>query len=234
MPGVIKVGLAIVFVMAALAGWLVTEAARDAPAYDGPRDERPVAGSTRIEGSAPDPFGVPQWAVATEPERMPAWALLVWRTRSGATCFEPGQVVDRNTPGRSDQLPGIRSTGPKTLGRLVGSLRPDARSGTGIQFYGLGRFTPLRPGEGGSCGDPSGGAGLLVARETYTTRRDLGPARTIVAGLAGPRVASVAVGGRALPLRGPDRAFVVVRRGAAAPAVVVTYRDGSRRSFSTR
>jgi len=147
---------------------------------------------------------VPQWAVATTPERLPRWALLVWRVRSGATCFEPGQVVDKNTPGRSDQLPGVRSTGPKTLGTLVGSLRPDAKSGTGIQFYGLGRFTPLRAAEGGTCGDPEDGAGLLVAHETYATRLDLGPSRAIVAGLAGPRVRRVALGGRALRLWGPS------------------------------
>jgi hypothetical protein len=117
---------------------------------------------------------------------------------------------------------------------MVGPLRYDAHSGPGIQLYGIGRFNPYPRGEGGSCGDPDGPAGLIVSWETEVGRRDLNLGVTTVAGIAGPRVRSVqvTVGGRprVLPL---DRgAFLAVVRGDIAPRelpVTVRYRDGATR-----
>ena len=199
-----------------------------------------VPRTATVEGRAPDPWGrAPEsGSVGGRPLRAPPWALLVWRARGGATCYEPGQVVNGRTPGRSDELPGIRPTGPGLTRTLVGSLRYDSRSGTGIQLYGLGRFTPYPAEEAGSCGFPARGAGLLLSREAQYPRRDLSLGHTIVAGVAGPRVASVAVRAngrrRVLPLSRRRRAFLWVVRGVVPPArlpVSVQYTDGRERTF---
>jgi hypothetical protein len=202
--------------------------------------ERPVAGSATVEGSAPDPWGrAPEsGSVGGRPLRPPPWAVLVWRARDGVVCFEAGQRVGRRTPGRSDQLPGVRPTGRSTLETLVGSLRYDSRSGTGIQFYGLGRFAAYPVAEGGTCGDPAGGAGLLLSRTTQWPRRDLSLGHTIVAGVAGPRVEAVNLRRdgrtRRLALSPRRRAFVAVVPGVVAPGrlvVIVRYAGGATRRF---
>lgn len=174
--------------------------------------------------------------VGRRPLVVPPWALLVWRGRDGSRCYEPGQYVDAGTPGRSDQLPGVAPAGKLRRGRMVGPLRYDAKSGPGIQLYGLGRFNPYPRGEGGSCGDPGGHAGLVFSWETEVARRDLNLGVTTVAGLAGPQVRSVAVavGGRARTLPIVDGAFLGVLRGDVAPKdlpVTVRYRAGRTSVF---
>jgi hypothetical protein len=202
-----------------------------------PALERAVPRTALVEGHAADPWDrAPEsGAVGGRPLRPPPWALLVWRARDGATCFEPGQVVDRNTPGRSDQLPGVRPTGRGLTRTLVGSLRYDSRSGTGIQLYGLGRFSPYPSAETGTCGFPARGAGLLLSRETQWPRRDNSLGHTIVSGIAGLKVASVTVAGRAVELSARRRAFLRVLRGVVAPRRVpvdVRYLDGRTRTFT--
>jgi hypothetical protein len=165
---------------------------------------------------------------------VPPWALLVWDGRDGSRCYEPGQYVDDRTPGRSDQLPGVPPVGALRRARMVGALRYDARADPGIQLYGIGRFNPYPRGEGGSCGDPNGPAGLIVSWETEAGRRDLNLGVTTVAGLAGPRVRSVqvTVGGRPRSVALDRRAFLAVVRGDVAPRdlpVTVRYRDGATR-----
>ena len=196
----------------------------------------PARGGSSVEGAAADPWGHPPEAGAVGETRLaaaPDWALLVWRDVRGRACYEPGQVVDRHTPGRADQLPGIRHPGGVGLrGRLVGSLRYDSRSGTGIQFYGVGRFSAYDPAVGGSCGRPAAGLGLLASWGSRYARRDQAFAVTVVSGIAGPRVQSVAVrvGGRWVvrPLS-VRRAFVWAARGVRGPSELplrVTYTDG--------
>jgi hypothetical protein len=199
----------------------------------------PARGSTSVEGAAADPWPHPPEAGAVGERRLaasPLWALLVWRDARGRACYEPGQVVDRHTPGRADQLPGIRHPGGAGLrGRLVGSLRYDSRSGTGIQFYGVGRFSAYEPAAGGSCGRPAAGIGPLASWESRYARRDQAFAVTVVSGIAGPRVRSVAVRirGRWSPRPlSARRAFLWAARGVRGPAelpVRVTYVDGSVR-----
>jgi hypothetical protein len=129
----------------------------------------------------------------------------------------------------------VRPTGEGLTRTLVGSLRYDSRSGTGIQLYGLGRFSPYPSGETGTCGFPARGAGLLLSRETQWPRLDNSLGHTIVSGIAGPNVVSVTVGGRELALSSRRRAFLRVLRGVVAPAsapVVVRYADGRTRTFT--
>jgi hypothetical protein len=199
----------------------------------------PVPGSAGPDARAPDPYGVGPNAGgvgdAAHPATAPPWSVLVWRARDGTTCFEPGQYVDRHTPGRSDELPGVPARGRLRRGRMVGLLRYDARAAAGIQLYGVGRFTEYDTRIGGSCGDPAAGAGLLMSWERRFARPDASYAFTIVSGIAGPRVRSVAVGGaggwRPLEL-GRRRAFLDVVRGPRRPALRVTYADGSARTFA--
>jgi hypothetical protein len=202
-----------------------------------PALERAVPRTALVEGRADDPWDrAPEsGAVGGRVLAPPPWALLVWRARDGATCFEPGQVVDHDTPGPSDPLPGVRPTGKGLTRTLVGSLRYDSRSGTGIQLYGLGRFSPYPSAETGTCGFPERGAGLLLSRETQWPRLDNSLGHTIVSGIAGPRVASVTVGGRAVALSARHRAFLRVLRGVVAPARVpvrVLYTDDRARTFT--
>jgi hypothetical protein len=202
-----------------------------------PALERAVPRSGLVEGRAEDPWGrAPEsGSVGGRPLSAPPWALLVWRARDGATCFEPGQIVDHDTPGRSDELPGVRPTGKGLTRTLVGSLRYDSRSGTGIQLYGLGRFSPYPSAETGTCGFPERGAGLLLSRETQWPRLDNSLGHTIVSGIAGPEVVSVAVGGRELALSSRRRAFLRVLRGVVAPErvpVVVHYAHAGARTFT--
>jgi hypothetical protein len=117
---------------------------------------------------------------------------------------------------------------------MMGPLRYDARSAPGVQLYGIGRFNPYPRGEGGSCGDPGGPAGIVFSWETEVARRDLNLGVTTVAGLAGPRVRSVAVGSRPRALTIVGGAFLGVFRGDVAPSalpVTVRYRDGRTRTF---
>ena len=205
----------------------------------GDEDEAAGRGRATIEGRAADPWRVPPeaGAVGERPSQYaaaPPWALLTWRA-GGRTCFEPGQVVDRHTPGRSDELPGVKARGTLHRARLVGALRYDSKSGVGIQLYGLGRFVPYPREIGGSCGDPAAGAGLLLAWETHTGRRDAAKPVTVVSGIAGPDVRAVSVAGRRLALSARRRAFLHVVRGVREPAalpVEVTYDDGTRRRFT--
>jgi hypothetical protein len=222
------------FLLAGAVGALLTPLGEDdaAPA--------PAAARATVEARAADPWGVPPeaGAVGERPDEYaaaPPWGVLVWRA-GGRTCFEPGQVVDRHTPGRSDELPGVKARGVLHRARLVGALRYDSKSGIGIQLYGIGRFAPYPREIGGSCGDPEAGAGLLLAWETRTPRRDAAKAVTVVSGVAGPRVRAVRVGGRELPLSA-RRTFVHAVRGVREPASVpveVAYADGSRRRFPAR
>jgi hypothetical protein len=193
-----------------------------------------------IDGRAKDPWGHPPEAGSvgeTTLATAPPWAVLVWRDRAGRVCAEPGQVVDGSTPGRSDQLPGIRPVGAGLRQALLGSLRYDAKSGPGNQFYGVGRFTEYDVNVGGSCGDPSRGAGLLLGWESRYPRRDQAFAVTVVSGVAGPRVRAIEVrrGGRWTPVPiGRHRGFAVAARGILAPHALparVTYDDGRRRTF---
>jgi hypothetical protein len=72
-----------------------------------------------------------------------------------------------------------------------------------------------------------------AAWEGRTAREDAARAVTIVGGVAGPRVRSVAVAGHVLALS-RRRAFLHVVRGVRETRdvpVEVTYRDGSRRRF---
>ena len=55
-------------------------------------------------------------------------------------------------------------------------------------------------------------------------RRDLGPERTVVAGVAGRRVAEVRVAGRRVRLSRRSRAFVAVFRGNVAARIAVRAR----------
>jgi hypothetical protein len=202
-----------------------------------PALDRAMARSALVEGRASDPWGrAPEsGAVGGRSLRPPPWALLVWRAHGGATCFEPGQIVDHDTPGRSDELPGVRPTGHGLTTSLVGSLRYDSRSGTGIQLYGLGRFSPYPSSETGTCGFPERGAGLLLSRETQWRRLDNSLGHTIVGGIAGPRVVAVSVAGLPVPLSSRRRAFLRVFRGAIDPKsalVRVRFADGRTRTFT--
>ena len=119
---------------------------------------------------------------------------------------------------------------------MVGPLRYDAKSGPGVQLYGIGRFNPYPRGEGGSCGNPDGRAGLVFSWETEVARRDLNLGVTTVAGLAGPRIRSVAVAveGRPHTLPIVDGAFLGVLPGDVAPKnlpVTVRYRNGPTSVF---
>jgi hypothetical protein len=193
-------------------------------------DDRPA-----IRARTPDPWRrAPNTGGVGKRKRfVPPWALLTWTGRDGSHCYEPGQYVDADTPGRSDQLPGVAPVGKLRRARMVGPLRYDSKSGPGIQLYNVGRFNPYPREEGGSCGDPSGPAGLIFSWETEIARLDLNLGVTTVAGIAGPRVRSVSVAGRTLRLEGG--AFLAVVRGEVAPArlpVTVGYDDGTRRTFS--
>ena len=226
----------VAFVLAAVVGALLTPLGED-DAGAAP------AGHATVEARAADPWGVPPeaGAVGERPDEYaaaPPWGVLAWREGgdAGRTCFEPGQVVDRHTPGRSDELPGIKARGALHRATLVGALRYDSKSGIGIQLYGIGRFAPYPREIGGSCGKPDEGAGLLLAWETRTPRQDAAKAVTVVSGIAGARVRAVSAGGRDLPLS-HRRAFVHAVRGVREPAAVpvtVAYTDGSRRRFPTR
>jgi hypothetical protein len=221
------------FLLAGLAGALLTPLGEDDAGAA-------AAGRATVEARAADPWGVPPEAGAVgerqdEYAAAPPWGVLVWR-EGRRTCFEPGQVVDRHTPGRSDELPGIKARGVLHRATLVGALRYDSKSGIGIQLYGIGRFAPYPREIGGSCGDPDEGAGLLLSWETRTPRQDAAKAVTVVSGVAGPRVRAISAGGRNLPLS-RRRAFVHAVRGVSEPAAVpvtVTYADGSRRRFPAR
>jgi hypothetical protein len=199
----------------------------------------PVAGSAQPDARAPDPYGVGPNAGgvgdSAHPAAAPPWAVLVWHARDGTTCFEPGQYVDRHTPGRSDELPGVPARGRLRRGRMVGLLRYDARAAAGIQLYGVGRFTEYDTRIGGSCGDPAAGAGLLMSWERRFARPDASYAFTIVSGIAGPRVRGVAArtdtAWRVLHL-GRRRAFVYVIRGPRRPPLRVTYVNGTTRTFA--
>ena len=198
----------------------------------------PAADPATIRARTADPWhrAPNTGGVGHRPLVVPPWALLVWRGRDGSRCYEPGQYVDSRTPGRSDQLPGVAPAGKLRRGRMVGPLRYDAKSGPGVQLYGIGRFNPYPRGEGGSCGDPDGRAGLIFSWESEVARRDLNLGVTTVAGLAGPRVRSIAVAVGARPRTLPivDGAFLAVLRGDVAPKdlpVTVRYRDGRTSVF---
>jgi hypothetical protein len=199
-------------------------------------------GAAVIDGRAPDPIGIPpqEGGMGEKPPPAPPWAVLVWRSRAGATCYEPGQVIGPQTRGLPDVITGVRPAGGGRLpAEIVGSLRPDAKSGTGIQIYGVGRFAPYERSQGGSCGDPAAGPGLLVSVEHLFARRDLGRARTIVAGVAGPKVSALTVtgpaGSRRLALAGRRAAFLTLYRGVVAPrrlTLRIRDRDGTTRRLA--
>jgi hypothetical protein len=198
----------------------------------------PSSAPAAIRAFAPDPWhrAPNTGGVGDRPLFVPPWAVLVWKGRDGSRCYEPGQYIDARTPGRSDQLPGVAPQGRLRRSRMVGSLRYDARAAPGVQLYGIGRFNPYPRGEGGSCGDPDGPAGIVFSWETEVARRDLNLGVTTVAGLTGSRVRSVEVdvGGRPRPLRIVDGAFLGVLRGDVAPRdlpVTVRYRDGYATTF---
>jgi hypothetical protein len=201
------------------------------------RPDRP-AGRALIDGHAPDPIGIPpqEGGLGGKPPPAPPWAVLVWRSTAGATCFEPGQVIGPDTRGLPDVITGVRPTsGGRLPARVLGSLRPDAKSGTGIQIYGVGRFTPYDRAQGGTCGELNRPRDVLVSVEQLFGRLDLGRSRVIVAGVAGRDVAAVDVNGptgvRRVAL-GRRRAFITLYRGRVAAsrlALRVRYRDGTGR-----
>jgi hypothetical protein len=208
------------------------------PGRPSPRIVAPAQRRAAIRARTADPWhrAPNTGGVGDRPVFVPPWALLVWTGRDGSRCYEPGQYVDDRTPGRSDQLPGVEPEGALRRARMVGPLRFDARSGAGVQLYGIGRFNPYPRGEGGSCGDPRGPAGLIFSWETEVGRRDLNLGVTTVAGLAGPRVRSVELGAtaRAHVLPTDGGAFLAVLRGDVAPRVLpvtVRYRNGATRVF---
>jgi hypothetical protein len=224
---------ALTFLLAAVAGFGATAALR--PAGDPPPFTRGApAGEFYVEGSVPDaygrPPGVPRASRAKDFPQPPPWAVVVWRDRRGRWCHEAGTLVSDDTPGRGDQLPGVRATESTFPRPLVGSMRPDAKSGTGIQFYDVGRFLGYPLAEGGSCGDPAAGPGLIVSLEHRFARRDLGPDRTVVSGVAHARVREVRVGGRVARL-GSRRSFIALLDGLSHPDVEVRYADGTRRTL---
>jgi hypothetical protein len=174
-----------------------------------------VASSKRIAGRAADPWPHPPEAGSvgeTRLARPPPWALLTWRTTDGRRCYEPGQYVDRHTPGRSDELPGVRSRGQLRRSPMVGTLRYDSRSGIGVQLYGIGRFAEYDPSVGGSCGRRP----PMISWESRFARRDLSFAVTVISGLVGAGPVAVRVEGRwkRVPVR--DGAFIAVVRGVRA------------------
>lgn len=196
---------------------------------------RPV-GPARILGSAPDPWGKPPEAGSVGDRRpedqadAPPWAVLVWRDARDRTCVEPGQVIDDRTPGRSDQLPGVKPVGRLRRARLLGSLRYDARSGVTIQLYGVGRFAPYPRAVGGSCGRTGS---LLLGFESRYPRPDQAFATTAMSGIAPPDVVRIdgLIDGRLAATARPTRegAFIATFRGVPAAAALsarVTYRDG--------
>ena len=222
---------ALTLLVAAAVGYGVAEIARPAPAAF---VRGAPAGDFFVEGEVPDaygrPPGVPRDSRAKDFPTPPPWAVAVWRDRSGRWCHEAGTLVSDETPRRGDQLPGVKATESTFPRPLVGSMRPDAHSGTGIQFYDVGRFLGYPLQEGGSCGDPEAGPGLIVSLEHRFARRDLGPDRTVVSGIAGARVRAVTVDGRPARL-GPRRSFIALFDGLRHPRVEVTYEDGSRGSL---
>ena len=222
---------ALTLLAAAAAGFGATELLRPAqPSFV----RGAPSGDFFVEGRVPDaygkPPGVPRGSRAKDFPTPPPWAVAVWRDARGRWCHEAGTLVSDDTPGRGDQLPGVHATRSTFPRPLVGSMRPDAHSGTGIQFYDVGRFLGYPLDEGGSCGDPEAGPGLIVSLEHRFARRDLGPDRTVVSGVAGPRVRTVEVDGREAAL-GPRRSFIALFDGLRLPRVDVTYDDGSRGSL---
>jgi hypothetical protein len=199
------------------------------------RKPRPTA--VRIAGRAADPFRRPPSVRQGYDRRLeaPPWSLLIWR-QGALTCYEPGQVIDaRRFRGFAAVYRGGRQ-GEGLRGRILGSLRPDAKFAVGRQFFDFGRFLPYPITEGGSCGR-LGDADVLLSRTVLYRRPDLGPARTIVAGMTGRSV-------RRVELATPERTrvlsasvktpFIAVLRGSRAPAetpVLVRYAGGRVRRF---
>jgi len=108
--------------------------------------ERGLPRTATIEAHAADPWprAPESGAVGGRSLRPPPWAVLTWTTRDGATCLAPGQLVGPSTPGRADQLPGVRPSGRGLTRELVGSLRYDSRSGTGSSSTGWGASRSTR------------------------------------------------------------------------------------------
>jgi hypothetical protein len=237
---------AVVFVLSVVAGERLIGALRAEPRAAAVLPG-PVRGSASIEGRWRDPFGHPPWNrinKATSYKNvkllLPPWAVLVWRDKSGAICHEPGEIVNLATnPLFGNVIPQIEAkAADRPKGWRVGAIRPDAKFGTGRQLYGLGRFLEYPREVGGSCGDPSAEPGLIFSREVWHSRQDLGPVRTIIDGVAGPRVRSVALVRDGRTIRLPlskRRAFIAVFKGDLAPSslpLIVTYTDGSERRFA--
>ena len=125
------------FLTAAAAGFSGAQVLR--PAADpAPFERGAPAGDVRVEGRVPDaygrPPGMPRDSRAKDFPKPPPWAVALWRDRRGRWCHEAGTLVSDETPGRGDQLPGVHATTSTFPRPLVGSMRPDARSGTGVQF----------------------------------------------------------------------------------------------------
>ncbi|MBD0282491.1 MAG: hypothetical protein ICV69_09920 [Thermoleophilaceae bacterium] len=199
------------------------------------RKPRPTA--VRIGGRAADPFRRPPAVRQGSDRRLeaPPWSLLTWR-QGALTCYEPGQVIDaRRFRGFAAVYRGGRQ-GEGLRGRILGSLRPDAKFAVGRQFFDFGRFLPYPIAEGGSCGR-LGDADLLLSRTVLYRRPDLGPARTIVAGITGRNVRRVelATAGRTRLLSASAKTpFIAVLRGKRAPSktpVLVRYPSGLVRRF---
>ena len=67
-----------------------------------------------------------------------------------------------------------------------------------------------------------------MSLEHRFARRDLGPDRTVVSGIAGRRVRAVSVDRREVGL-GRRRSFIALYDGLRSPIVEVRYADGSRK-----
>jgi hypothetical protein len=156
----------------------------------------------------------------------------------GVPRARPGGLGTHGRPrGRRARRPASEGGAPD-----AGDARGDPsdfRYATGIQFYRIGRFIPYPRAAWASCGDPAAGPGLIFSRRMDFERLDLGPARTVISGVAGPRVREVRLltGGapRRLELSPRRRAFLAVLAGHRAPAdsvLEVRYTDGRRVRFA--
>lgn len=192
----------------------------------------PARASASVHARARDPIGRPPSPVSGGPGA-PDWALVVWRDVSGATCWEAGQVLPGEAVRGYAAFYDGRRPRRGEVQDAVGSLRPDEKFGVGRQFFGLGRFLPYPIAEGGTCGRAPR-AGVAFTREWMADRPDLGPARTVIGGIAGNEVCEVRVAGRTLELS-PRRAFLRVLRGHLAPRrapVEIRACSGGRQRFT--
>jgi hypothetical protein len=143
-----------------------------------------------------------------DPDGGVRWAVRTYTNRAGARCADFGQEV----------------------GGRIGMV--DAE----------GAFHERKLVEGtGNCADPAAGIGIGLSVTVYPddpTTAGVEPARTIVHGLAGPRIERVSVEwpkGTELLTLSSRRAFIAVHDGGEPPlSVSVGYSDGTSRTWPIR